>query len=473
MEVETKKCTSCNQEKPNTKEFFYSNGKKGDAAGFRSKCKVCEKAKKDAKPKQTREPKKTGTKKCNGPLCNGKMVPVKNFYKDRTNMTDGLQGTCKNCKKASALAKAKIGNSVTEKKCISNSPNTISCGKTKPLSEFSLNHYGTFGRHNQCNECRAKNRRKVSTDPQKTGTKICTGEQCLKINKNGVEKNVSEFHADKYSLKDGLQALCKNCKKHVMAKYRSSLKGFIKLLLEDARSNVRKKAKEIKVKISYDDILELYNKQNKRCSLSGIVMTHEYKADTKSKTYIKYPYNISIDRIDYNGDYVIDNIQLVCNIVNRMKYIFSNEEFINFCDLVSNNKNSQDLPSNFNMSNEIKKYITAKYCDMKYNKDRRAKSINILISKTDIVNLNIQQKGYCALTGHPLTYIIGNKTKEDQHKFSHYNMSIDRKDSNKDYTIDNIQLVCVAINYMKGDLSDEQFISLCKKIVEYNQQFDN
>ena len=60
--------------------------------------------KKNAKPKKITQPKKTGTKKCNGPLCDGKMVPVSKFNKDSTNVTDGLQGTCRDCKKAKADA---------------------------------------------------------------------------------------------------------------------------------------------------------------------------------------------------------------------------------------------------------------------------------------------------------------------------------------------------------------------------------
>lgn len=47
--------------------------------------------------------------------------------------------------------------------------------------------------------------------------------------------------------------------------------------------------------------------------------------------------------------------------------------------------------------------------------------------------------------------------------------SIDRIDSTKHYTIDNIQWVHKQINYMKGSLSDIEFINLCKLISENNK----
>ena len=47
------------------------------------------------------------------------------------------------------------------------------------------------------------------------------------------------------------------------------------------------------------------------------------------------------------------------------------------------------------------------------------------------------------------------------------NISVDRIDSQKDYTIDNIQLVCQIYNYMKWDLKQDDFVKYCKHVVEY------
>lgn len=45
------------------------------------------------------------------------------------------------------------------------------------------------------------------------------------------------------------------------------------------------------------------------------------------------------------------------------------------------------------------------------------------------------------------------------------NVSIDRILPEKGYTMDNIQLVCMACNQMKNDLTEEQLYEFCKKIV--------
>ena len=45
-----------------------------------------------------------------------------------------------------------------------------------------------------------------------------------------------------------------------------------------------------------------------------------------------------------------------------------------------------------------------------------------------------------------------------------YNISIDRIDSSKGYTKDNIQLVCASLNNMKMDLKNKHFIQLCKLV---------
>ena len=45
--------------------------------------------------------------------------------------------------------------------------------------------------------------------------------------------------------------------------------------------------------------------------------------------------------------------------------------------------------------------------------------------------------------------------------------SLDRIDSSKGYTKDNVQWVHKDINYIKRDLSDSEFITLCKKVATH------
>ena len=66
------------------------------------------------------------------------------------------------------------------------------------------------------------------------------------------------------------------------------------------------------------------------------------------------------------------------------------------------------------------------------------------------------QGGLCAYTKLPLL-AIGNQLNT---------MSLDRVDSSKNYTEDNIQLVCVAINRMKLNHAEDQFIQLCRLVAQ-------
>ena len=57
------------------------------------------------------------------------------------------------------------------------------------------------------------------------------------------------------------------------------------------------------------------------------------------------------------------------------------------------------------------------------------------------------------MTGEKLTFIA----YTDNGQINDYNLSIDRIDSNKGYTIDNIQLVGAIINIMKNDMLEKDF----------------
>lgn len=82
-----------------------------------------------------------------------------------------------------------------------------------------------------------------------------------------------------------------------------------------------------------------------------------------------------------------------------------------------------------------------------------------------------KQKGKCALSGINMTY-------EFYKGRVNTNVSVDRIDSTKGYTKDNIQLVTMAANQMKNDLQMDEFISLCKSVINnyestYNIQNQN
>ena len=83
-------------------------------------------------------------------------------------------------------------------------------------------------------------------------------------------------------------------------------------------------------------------------------------------------------------------------------------------------------------------------------------TIDELIQKWD------SQNGKCALTGWDMTLILG-KGKVPT------NISIDRINPKKDYIEENIQLVCACVNVAKMEMSQDDFINMCKTIVINNK----
>jgi len=88
-----------------------------------------------------------------------------------------------------------------------------------------------------------------------------------------------------------------------------------------------------------------------------------------------------------------------------------------------------------------------------YNAEQRNIPFDLTIEQID--DLFKKQDKKCRFTGLPLE-INGNKGTA----------SLDRIDSFKGYTIDNVQWVHKDVNKLKGQFSEEEFIKLCRNITE-------
>lgn len=105
------------------------------------------------------------------------------------------------------------------------------------------------------------------------------------------------------------------------------------------------------------------------------------------------------------------------------------------------------------------------WCSIK--KSAKARDLSFEISIEDAWNLFLKQNRKCALSGIELNF--SHSKKLEKYKTNH-TASLDRIDSNKGYSIDNIQWVHKDINKMKLDLPEDKFIEYCKLIVErYNE----
>lgn len=90
-----------------------------------------------------------------------------------------------------------------------------------------------------------------------------------------------------------------------------------------------------------------------------------------------------------------------------------------------------------------------------FERGNKHRTGNITIE--DVYNLWISQDKKCNLSGMSIDF--------KRRKNSGVSASIDRIDSLKEYTIDNIQLVHKDVNLMKNHFNQDYFITMCKRIV--------
>lgn len=221
------------------------------------------------------------------------------------------------------------------------------CGKEYPehTKKYFMQHIvaGKYLLSSICKECKKNRRydREYSSDKTKL---LC--HKCMQY------KSISEFHIDsrpkdklenegQYRIlyRNGRKSFCKDCAKKVeRERYirrddKNKLYKYLQSKWLGARD--RAKRKELEFTITKDDIINKYNEQKGKCALTGIDMTFEMY---NNRTHT----NISIDRIDSNKGYIIDNIQLVCMAVNQFKNDIPMDEFIFICkrvaDKFSNNE---------------------------------------------------------------------------------------------------------------------------------------
>ena len=83
----------------------------------------------------------------------------------------------------------------------------------------------------------------------------------------------------------------------------------------------RSKVQKIEYKLTLEDLQKVWEEQKGRCALSGVFLTHHRDGDGNKE------FNASIDRIDPNGSYTKNNIQLVAYRVNMLKHTLSEDMF--------------------------------------------------------------------------------------------------------------------------------------------------
>ena len=155
--------------------------------------------------------------------------------------------------------------------------------------------------------------------------------QCSKCDER---KTLTEFY-----FKAGrrrLQAECRTCLNEArIKKHSSSPFEYVDYLTKNLR-NINPKKRRKKSTINRYDFLKIFQKQMFKfgllCPYSGIQMTWELGSGKPTET------NISIDRFDSTRPYEAGNVVFCCWFVNRMKFDYTDQEFIGACEHIAKNK---------------------------------------------------------------------------------------------------------------------------------------
>lgn len=117
--------------------------------------------------------------------------------------------------------------------------------------------------------------------------------------------------------------------------------------------------------------------------------------------------------------------------------------------------------SNSNKWNGYKEIPGSYFSSLKCSAKKRNLQLEITIE--DIWKVFEKQNRKCKISGLEISFASSQKNRIDT------TASLDRIDSSKGYTKDNIQWVHKIVNRMKNNSSDKDFIKMCNVISGYNQ----
>jgi len=100
-----------------------------------------------------------------------------------------------------------------------------------------------------------------------------------------------------------------------------NIENWLRVKLISINTNQRNRRRNITIDITVNNLIDTFKKQNGKCALTNVAMTHEPGLKAAS-----------VDRIDSNGGYTRDNIQLVCKAINLGKNTHSNDDIKSFIE---------------------------------------------------------------------------------------------------------------------------------------------
>jgi hypothetical protein len=115
-------------------------------------------------------------------------------------------------------------------------------------------------------------------------------------------------------------------------------------------NKIKKQAeeREIEFNVSIEYIGDLFEKQEQKCALTGIILT--LKANTKDTSQ-----TASLDRKDNTKGYIEGNLWWIDKRINKLKSDFPQEEFFMLCEKVARHKSKVKITELASLLGKIKK----------------------------------------------------------------------------------------------------------------------
>lgn len=238
---------------------------------------------------------------------------------------------------------------------------------------------------------------------------------------------------------------------------------------KNCKENLKYKAQCGHIRISSLDRIKAYKRfKCETCSSKTSSNNNPIGMHPKTFKKIRKIMELKINNsIKYKNDFLPENYnqEFVCwdcketknrkLFPYRKQYKYNKEKRCKLCNL----KNKRYRRNNFNINQKINEMINSAKGSAKRRLNRGRKEAGVItITIDDILQILEKQKYKCVYTGVKLSWEYNNP----------YKASIDRIDSSKGYTSDNIQIVSFIVNQAKSNLDDKTFIKIVKQI--YNNK---
>lgn len=366
------------------------------------------------------------------------------------------------------------------------------CKEEKTLDCFTKDGSGYRAR---CKTCLKEIRHGYKTDAQKIKNipdfktcRICKIEKAIKNFKR--ESGNADLHNN----------ACKDCKAlSDFKKKHTSIDSFCKRLLTTAKDSAkvreRKNDESAICTLTWEDIMNMCDKQEMRCFYSGIKMNIDKKK-----------WQMSLERLDQSKGYIPENTVLCClefngaiqwshkKIEDMMKMLSEQEENTKRGKADSSELYKFDLETHqkyripgidrvYSPRFHLQKLLTNASAKSKIRNINKPRIGDYELDFDFIVDLYYKQDGKCAYSKIPLQLRTGQDTSYNR------KASLERKDPFLGYTRDNVCLICYefntmdnAVKYKTKDEADsagwseekfQEFIASYKEYKEYKKDEEN